>query len=134
MRINGFYGAKARWWLNSVEYDRKYNTAYSAAQKKWAYKNGFLPAIAERYNINAQNLNFYASNDNPEIRNLLGDEPQMWENLKLKPRWLKETISLFGNYKDIYDKNLGEDSDYNLKRSEGRLVKDGGTIYPIPFI
>ncbi len=98
---------------------------------KWIFNALFL---AERYNINAQNLNFYASNDNPEIRNLLGDEPQMWENLKLKPRWLKETISLFGNYKDIYDKNLGEDSDYNLKRSEGRLVKDGGTIYPIPFI
>ncbi len=24
MRINGFYGGKARWWLNAKQYDEKY--------------------------------------------------------------------------------------------------------------
>ena len=44
MRINGFYGGKARWWLSAKQYDQKYNTKYTSAQKKWAYKHGFLPA------------------------------------------------------------------------------------------
>lgn len=98
---------------------------------KWVFNALF---VAEKYDINVQNLNFYSSNDNPEIRNLLGDDEQLWLDLKVKPHWVKEVISLFGNYRDIYDKDLGKDSDYNLKRSEGKLVKDGGTIYPLPFM
>lgn len=98
---------------------------------KWILNALFL---AEQYDINVQNLEFYTTNDNPEIRNLLGDEPQLWTDLKAKPNWVKEVLSLLGSYADIYDKNLGIDSDYKLDRDEGRLVKDGGTIYPLPFI
>lgn len=98
---------------------------------KWIFNALFL---AEQYDINAQNLSFFASNDNPEIRNLLGDDTQLWTDLKAKPQWVREVISLLGSYKDIYDKNLGADSGYHLDRKEGRLVKDGGTIYPLPFI
>ena len=98
---------------------------------KWVFNALF---VAEKYDINVQNLSFYSSNDNPEIRNLLGDDEQLWLNLKVKPHWMKEVISLFGNYRDIYDKDLGKDSDYNLERGEGKLVKDGGTIYPLPFM
>lgn len=98
---------------------------------KWIFNALFL---AEQYDINAQNLSFFASNDNLEIRNLLGDDTQLWTDLKAKPQWVREVISLLGSYKDIYDKNLGADSGYHLDRKEGRLVKDGGTIYPLPFI
>ena len=98
---------------------------------KWIFNALFL---AEQYDINAQNLSFFASNDNPEIRNLLGDDTKLWTDLKAKPQWVREVISLLGSYKDIYDKNLGADSGYHLDRKEGRLVKDGGTIYPLPFI
>ncbi len=98
---------------------------------KWIFNALFL---AEKYDINAQNLSFFTSNDNPEIRNLLGDDEQLWTDLKVKPGWLKEVVSLFGNYRDIFDKDLGEDSEYHLQRNEGKLVKDGGTIYPLPFM
>ena len=90
--------------------------------------------LAEQYGITAQNLNFFATNDNPEVRNLLGDNPQLWQNLGLRPTWVREAISLVGNYADIYDRNVGKDSDYKQERREGRLVKNGGTIYPVPFM
>ena len=90
--------------------------------------------LAEQYGITVQNREFFAANDNQEIRNLLGDDPKMWQSLGLKPNWVREAIALIGNYADIYDKNLGKDSNYKLKRREGRLVKDGGTVYPIPFM
>lgn len=98
---------------------------------KWILNALFL---AEQYDINIQNLEFYATNDNPEVRNLLGDDPQLWTDLKIKPHWVKEIISLLGSYRDIYDKDLGVDSDYKLDRAEGLLVKDGGTIYPLSFM
>ena len=56
MRINGFYGARASWWLSAKQYDEKYNTKHTASQKKWAYKNGFLPSVVERYGINPHEL------------------------------------------------------------------------------
>ena len=61
MRINGFYGGKARWWLSAKQYDQKYNTQYTASQKKWAYKHGFLPAVVERYGINDSNVEDFIS-------------------------------------------------------------------------
>ncbi len=98
---------------------------------KWIFNALFL---AEQYDINVQNLGFYATNDNPEIRNLLGDDEDLWTDLKVKPHWVREVISTLGNYGDIYDRNLGVNSDYHLKRGEGKLVKDGGTICPITFM
>lgn len=97
---------------------------------KWIFNALFL---AEQYGINAQNLNFYINSDKPEIRNLMGDDEQMWSDLKVRPAWLKDVIKLFGNYADIFDKDLGSASEYNFERGEGKLVKDGGTIYPVPF-
>lgn len=61
MRIKGFYGAKARWWLNSVQYSKNHSTGYSEAEKKWAYKHGFLPEIVERYGINDSNVKDFIS-------------------------------------------------------------------------
>ena len=98
---------------------------------KWIF-NALL--LAEQYDINSQNLSFYATNDDPELRNLLGDDPKMWKDLKLRPKWLREVIANLGNYKNIFDKNIGRDSKYKLNRDEGQLVKDGGTVYPVPFI
>ena len=61
MRIKGFYGAKARWWLNSVQYSKNHSTGYSEDEKKWAYKHGFLPEIVERYGINDSNVKDFIS-------------------------------------------------------------------------
>ena len=98
---------------------------------KWILNAMFL---AEQYNIKKQNLEYFATNDNPEIRNLLGDNPELWNMLELDPQWVRKAVEVLGNYGDIYERNLGEDSNYVLPRTSGKLVKDGGTIWPIPFM
>lgn len=90
--------------------------------------------LAEQYDINARNLNFFASHNNPEIRNLMGDDPKLWESLGLRPFWINDAIKLLGNYGEIYDRNIGEESEYNIDRGEGHLIRDGGTVYPLPFM
>lgn len=61
MRLDGFHGDKARWWLNSMQYDKNNNAAYTDSSKEWAYNNGFLPEFVERYEINEENKDNYIS-------------------------------------------------------------------------
>ena len=98
---------------------------------KWILNALFL---AEQYGINAQNLNFFTSHNNPEIRNLMGDDPKLWQSLGLRSFWVNDAVRLLGNYGDIYDRNIGVDSEYKIERRQGKLIKDGGIIYPLPFM
>ena len=90
--------------------------------------------LTEEYDINAKNIKFYSFNDNMELKNLMGEDAKLWSSLKVRPRWLVDAVAAFGNYADIYERNLGKDSEYQLERVEGNLLKNGGTIYPIPFM
>ena len=90
--------------------------------------------LAEQYDINDKNLDFYSVSDSLEVNNLLGRNEQLWAKLTVRPLWLKDVISKFGNYSDIFERNFGKDSDYHLERNEGKLLKDGGIIHPLPFI
>lgn len=98
---------------------------------KWILNALFL---AEQYDINAQNLSFFVGHNNQEIRNLMGDNPELWQSLGLRSVWLNDAIKLLGNYKDIYDRNIGSDSEYKIERTQGKLIKDGGIVYPLPFM
>lgn len=109
---------------------RSHNKEFAMAVK-WII-NALM--LAEQYGINAQNLSFFASHNNPEIRNLMGDDPKLWQSLGLRSFWVNDAVRLLGNYGDIYDRNIGADSDYKIERRQGKLVKDGGIIYPLPFM
>lgn len=98
---------------------------------KWVINALFL---AEQYGINSKNLSFYSQHNNSEIRNLMGDNPEMWQSLKVEPKWLPQAIKIVGNYGDIYERNLGKYSEYKLKRHESNLLKNGGVVYPLEFM
>lgn len=109
---------------------RSYNEELRLAIK-WIL-NALL--LAEQYGINGQNVNFFTSHNNPEIRNLMGDNPELWQNLGLRSLWLSDAVRILGNYGEIYDRNIGTDSEYKIERKQGKLLKDGGTVYPLPFM
>jgi len=109
---------------------RSYNEELRLAIK-WIL-NALL--LAEQYDINGQNVSFFTAHNNPEIRNLMGDNPVLWQNLGLRPLWLADALRTVGNYGEIYDRNIGADSEYKIERKQGKLIKDGGTIYPLPFM
>ena len=90
--------------------------------------------LAEQYGMNAKNLNFFRGHNNPEIRNLMGDDPQLWNSLGVFPKWLDQAVTIVGNYGAIFERNVGEESDYKIKREQGKLLKDGGVIYLEPFL
>ncbi|MBQ9270787.1 MAG: transporter substrate-binding domain-containing protein [Alphaproteobacteria bacterium] len=90
--------------------------------------------LAEQYDINAKNVEFFRGHNSTEIRNLMGDNPELWQALHLEPKWLDDAVQIVGHYGQIYERNLGKDSDYKIKRQEGKLLKNGGAVTPDPFM
>ena len=90
--------------------------------------------LAEQYDINAKNIEFFRGHNSTEIRNLMGDNPELWQALHLQPKWLDDAIQIIGNYGQIYERNLGAESGFQIKRKEGNLIKNGGTVSPDPFL
>ncbi len=109
----------------------KYNNLDLQIALKWVFNALFL---AEQYNAKMTNLAFFATNDDPELRNLFGDNPQLWRDLRLQPNWLRAVIGTLGNYGEIFERDLGKDSEFKLPRDAGKLLRDGGSIVPLPFI
>ena len=90
--------------------------------------------MAEQKGIYSHNVNIFLSDKDIAVRNLLGVSDVLWKKLEVKPNWVVEAISDVGNYREIYDRNLGKDSELNLDINENNLVKDGGLIDQRPFI
>ncbi|RWM45455.1 transporter substrate-binding domain-containing protein [Mesorhizobium sp.] len=72
--------------------------------------------------------------ENPRIKVLLGVTPFIGENLKLDDGWAYNVIRDVGNYGEIYDRSLGENSPYKMDRNLNRLWTNGGMLYPIPLL
>ena len=70
-----------------------------------------------------------ANPPNPRVARLLGAEPGMGERLGLRDSWAREMIAAVGNFEEIYDRNLGKNSPYQLERGLNSLWSHGGVLY-----
>ena len=89
--------------------------------------------LAEGRGITAKTLPMFASDTGTSVRNLLGIDEKLWRKFGLKPDWVAKFIADYGNYGDIYERNLGSESELNIKRDENKLLEDGGLIRYNPF-
>ena len=86
--------------------------------------------IAEEEGITSGNVEEMAANPpNPRVARLLGSEPGMGERLGLRDTWAREMIAAVGNFAEVYDRNLGSNSPYNLDRGLNNLWSHGGVLY-----
>lgn len=86
--------------------------------------------IAEEHGVTMENVEEMAANPpNPTVARLLGSTPGIGERLGLRETWAREMIAAMGNYEEIYNRNLGSDSPYNLDRGLNNLWSDGGVLY-----
>jgi general L-amino acid transport system substrate-binding protein len=88
---------------------------------------------AEELNINSQNVAGLASSNNPEIKRFLGMEGNLGEGLGLTNNFAANIIKHVGNYKEVYDRNLGPKTPLNLPRGQNNLWNQGGLLYGMPF-
>ena len=81
---------------------------------------------------NVEELGASAGN-NPEINRLLGTEGTLGEMLGLDADWAKRAIMVNGNYGEIFEANIGENTPVGLARGLNAQWTEGGLLYSPPF-
>jgi general L-amino acid transport system substrate-binding protein len=88
---------------------------------------------AEELGINSGNVDkMKADSTNPAIRRMLGVEGDTGKNLGLGNDWSYNIIKQVGNYAEVFDRHLGENTPVGLPRGLNRLWNKGGILYAPP--
>ncbi|SLN46562.1 General L-amino acid-binding periplasmic protein AapJ precursor [Roseovarius litorisediminis] len=90
---------------------------------------------AEEVGINSANIGDLsaAPGNNPEINRILGTEGNLGEMLGLSADWAKNAIMAGGNYGELFEKNIGENTPVGLARGLNAQWTNGGLLYSPPF-
>ncbi|WP_040611018.1 amino acid ABC transporter substrate-binding protein [Oceaniovalibus guishaninsula] len=90
---------------------------------------------AEEMGITSANVTELAASagDNPEMNRLLGNEGNLGEMIGLSNDWAVKAIGAGGNYGEIFEKTIGENTPIGLARGLNAQWTDGGLLYSPPF-
>ncbi|NEQ34427.1 MAG: amino acid ABC transporter substrate-binding protein, partial [Leptolyngbya sp. SIO4C5] len=73
------------------------------------------------------------NSEDPNIARFLGQEGTLGSDMGLPNDFMARAITHVGNYGEIYERNLGEGSQFELPRAENSLWTEGGLLYSPPF-
>jgi general L-amino acid transport system substrate-binding protein len=93
----------------------------------------FALQISEELGVTQANVDQMLESPNPEIRRLLGRSGDFGNGMGLDNRWAYWAIKAVGNYSEIFDRNVGKDSQLNLPRGPNALWTHGGLMYAPPI-
>jgi general L-amino acid transport system substrate-binding protein len=89
---------------------------------------------AEEFGLTQANVEeAAATSPDPEIRRMLGVEGQALTELGLPQDAILQVIRQVGNYGEVYARNLGADTPFNIPRGWNNQYYEGGLIYGMPF-
>ena len=98
----------------------------------------FTLITAEEEGITKANIDekVKLAKNNPQLKSLrrfLGIDGGLGEKIGLRNDFTINVIKATGNYGEIYERNLGEDSDVPIPRELNQLFKNGGLHFSPPF-
>ncbi|WP_193139689.1 MULTISPECIES: amino acid ABC transporter substrate-binding protein [unclassified Meridianimarinicoccus] len=89
---------------------------------------------AEELGITSANIEeLAAGTTNPEVNRILGTEGSLGEMLGLSPDWSKNAIAAGGNYGEIFERHIGQNTPIGLARGLNAQWLEGGLLYAPPF-
>jgi general L-amino acid transport system substrate-binding protein len=103
---------------------------------KWTY---FALVNAEELGIDSKNVDQMMSSPNPEIKRLLGVKNDdgspagFGTGIGLSEEWAVQIIKGTGNYGEIFERNVGLNTNLKIARGKNALWKDGGLQYAPPI-
>ena len=97
---------------------------------RWVYN---ATVTAEELGVTSSNVDRMKSSNNPEILRMLGVEGSQGEELGLSKDWAYQIIKQVGNYGEIFERNIGENTPIGLSRGLNQLWTKGGLQYSPPF-
>ena len=89
--------------------------------------------LAETLQINSQNVEKMLSSNDVQIKRLLGQAGEFGKGLGLSERWAYYIIRDNGNYAEIFERNLGKQTQIGLERGLNALWYHGGLHYSLPM-
>ena len=89
----------------------------------------FAMIAAEEFGITSKNIDSMLENKSLEIRLLLGVVPGNGSALGLNENWAYKVIKNIGNYGEMFDRNIGSDSDIKLERGINKSWDKGGLMF-----
>ena len=88
---------------------------------------------AEESGVTGANVQEMLKSEDPTIKRLLGVEGELGSKLGLPNDYMVKVLEQVGNYGEIWDRNLGPDTPFNLPRGLNAQWTDGGLLYTPPF-
>jgi general L-amino acid transport system substrate-binding protein len=88
---------------------------------------------AEELGVTSTNLDAMRKSEDVDVQRLLGVVPGNGKALGLNESWAYDAIKAVGNYREMFEKNIGRGSSIKLDRGLNRLAKDGGLMYAPPL-
>ncbi len=93
----------------------------------------FAMVNAEELGITSANADEKLKSESPDVRRLLGFEGNFGEAMGLDSDWAYRIVKLVGNYGEVFDRNLGENSPLKINRGLNALWTKGGLLYAPPI-
>lgn len=87
---------------------------------------------AEELGVTQSNVDEMLGSDNISIRRFLGVEGDFGAEIGLNKDWAYQLVKGVGNYADIYERNVGDQSPFKLPRELNALWNKGGIQYSPP--
>ncbi|MCC5975426.1 MAG: amino acid ABC transporter substrate-binding protein [Rubellimicrobium sp.] len=99
---------------------------------RWVH---FALIAAEELGVTSANVSELAAapSGNPEVNRLLGTEGGLGAMLGLSNDWAVKAILAAGNYGELFEKNIGQNTPIGLARGLNALWTEGGLLYAMPF-
>ncbi|TWI58438.1 general L-amino acid transport system substrate-binding protein [Pseudomonas duriflava] len=97
---------------------------------KWSL---FAMLNAEELGVTSKNVDEMAKTPkSPDIGRLLGIDGEYGKDLKLPKDWAVQIIKQVGNYGEVFERNVGAESNLKIKRGLNALWNQGGIQYAPP--
>ncbi len=88
---------------------------------------------AEELGITSQNVDEMLKSDNPKIKRFLGVTPGNGKALGLDEKFAYNIVKLVGNYGEVFERNVGVNTQLGIERGLNALWTNGGLMYSPPF-
>jgi general L-amino acid transport system substrate-binding protein len=94
----------------------------------------FILINAEELGVSSENVDDMKSSTHPNVRRLLGLDGIGGKGLGLDNEWAYRVIKQVGNYSEIFERNVGQNSPLKIERGLNALWNRGGIQYAPPVL
>jgi general L-amino acid transport system substrate-binding protein len=88
---------------------------------------------AEELGVTSKNIDEALKSKKPDVMRLVGNEGNFGPDLGLSKDWAVRIIRHVGNYGEMYDRNIGAESQLHIPRGLNQLWNAGGIQYAPPL-